>query len=78
MQIVSKRVLREFWEIHPQSEQPLRSWFLKQTLSQWKRSVSDQINRTISYQVPIDQILQAVPGSGRFSTECPLQQVEAA
>ncbi|MFM2044607.1 MAG: hypothetical protein RLY86_3183 [Pseudomonadota bacterium] len=26
MQIIAKRTLREFWERHPQAEQPLRAW----------------------------------------------------
>ena len=26
MHLISRRALREFWELHPQAEQPLRSW----------------------------------------------------
>jgi mRNA interferase HigB len=27
MRIISRRALREFWEIHPQAEDPLSAWF---------------------------------------------------
>ena len=29
MRIIAKKALREFWEIHPDAEQPLRSWHAK-------------------------------------------------
>ena len=35
MQIISKRVLRLFWEIHPQAEQPLRAWFAQVRHGKW-------------------------------------------
>lgn len=27
MQVISRRALREFWEIHPQAKAPLSAWF---------------------------------------------------
>jgi mRNA interferase HigB len=27
MRVISRRALREFWEIHPQAKEPLSAWF---------------------------------------------------
>jgi mRNA interferase HigB len=36
MRIISKRTLREFWELHPDAEQPLKAWHLKAQKETWK------------------------------------------
>ncbi len=38
MRIISKKTLREFWKIHADAEQPLRSWHTKVKLSEWRTS----------------------------------------
>lgn len=35
MQILSKRALRQFWEIHPQAEAPLRTWYMLVDKAEW-------------------------------------------
>lgn len=35
MRIIAKKTLREFWEIHSDSEQPLKSWFREMELGNW-------------------------------------------
>ena len=35
MRIISKRALREFWECHPESEQPLLSWYREVEQADW-------------------------------------------
>ncbi|MGO1074582.1 type II toxin-antitoxin system HigB family toxin [Inquilinus sp. CA228] len=35
MQIIAKRTLKQFWEIHPQSEGPLRNWFTLVSKAEW-------------------------------------------
>jgi mRNA interferase HigB len=35
MRIIAKRTLREFWQIHPDAEQPLKSWFREMELGNW-------------------------------------------
>ncbi len=40
MRIISRRTLREFWEKHPDAEQPLRAWFHDVRKADW-RSPSD-------------------------------------
>ncbi len=37
MQIIALRTLKQFWEIHPQAELPLRAWFANASLSVWTK-----------------------------------------
>ncbi len=36
MRIISKKMLREFWEIYSDAEQPLRAWHAKTKQANWK------------------------------------------
>lgn len=36
MRIIARRTLREFWEVHPDAEQPLKAWFVEASKSQWQ------------------------------------------
>ena len=38
MHIVSIKTLREFWESHPDAEQPLRAWYAIARRAQWRSS----------------------------------------
>ena len=38
MRIISKKVLREFWEKHADSEQQLKSWFQETNGVEWKNT----------------------------------------
>ncbi len=35
MRIISKKILREFWEIHADSEQSLKSWYSEAEKANW-------------------------------------------
>ena len=35
LRIISRKTLREFWERHPDSEQPLRAWYLEVRQADW-------------------------------------------
>ena len=35
MQIIAKRTLKQFWQIHPQAEVPLRNWFTLVSKAEW-------------------------------------------
>lgn len=37
MRIIAKKILREFWEIHSDSEQQLKSWFQETSKSKWTK-----------------------------------------
>jgi mRNA interferase HigB len=38
MHIISLKTLRQFWDIHPDSEQPLRAWYVIARRAQWHTS----------------------------------------
>jgi len=35
MRVIAKKALREFWEIHPDSEQQLKAWFREAESAEW-------------------------------------------
>lgn len=35
MRIIAKKILREVWEVHPDSEQPLKAWFQETSKNGW-------------------------------------------
>jgi len=39
MRIISRRRLVEFWEVHPDAEQPLRAWYTETNKAHWKSPV---------------------------------------
>lgn len=38
MRIISKKIFREFWEIHADAEQPLKAWHAKAKSAEWRTS----------------------------------------
>jgi mRNA interferase HigB len=38
MRIISKKILREFWEVHSDAEQSLKAWHAKIKFAEWKTS----------------------------------------
>jgi mRNA interferase HigB len=36
MRIITRRTLREFWEVHPDAEQQLRAWYDNVKKANWK------------------------------------------
>jgi mRNA interferase HigB len=36
MHIISRRRLVEFWELHPDAEQPLRAWYAEAIRAKWR------------------------------------------
>jgi mRNA interferase HigB len=36
LRVISKKILREFWEIHSDCEQQLKSWFKETSQAEWK------------------------------------------
>ena len=37
MRIIAKKILRDFWETHPDCEQQLKSWFQETSNANWKK-----------------------------------------
>ena len=40
MRVIAIATLREYWQVHPDCEQPLKEWYIKTCRSNWK-SLSD-------------------------------------
>jgi mRNA interferase HigB len=38
MRIISRKTLKEFWERHPDADQPLQAWYADLKASRWKSS----------------------------------------
>lgn len=36
MRIISLRLLREFWQQHPDAEQPLKAWYADTAMANWQ------------------------------------------
>jgi mRNA interferase HigB len=36
LRIIAKKILREFWAVHPDSEQQLKSWYQETSKAEWK------------------------------------------
>jgi len=60
MRIISRRRLVEFWEIHPDAEQPLRAWYTEAQKASWDspaeikavyRSVSILSNNRVVFNI---------------------------
>lgn len=52
MRIISKKILREFWEKHSDSQQQLKSWFQGAQNAEWKSP------KTIKKEYPSASILE--------------------
>jgi mRNA interferase HigB len=63
MRIISRKTLREFWERHPDEEQPLQAWYADAKASRWK-SPSDikSVYRNASF-VGNDRVVFNIKGN---------------
>ncbi len=49
MRIISRRRLVEFWETHPDTEQPLRAWYVEAKKASWNSPVEIKaVHRNVS------------------------------
>ena len=37
MRVISRKILRQFWDKHPDSRQPLQAWYVDVKHANWKR-----------------------------------------
>ena len=35
MRVIAKKILRDFWELHPDCEQQLKAWYLETSKAKW-------------------------------------------
>jgi mRNA interferase HigB len=36
MRVIARRTLRDYWEQHPDAEQPLKAWFAETQAAEWR------------------------------------------
>jgi len=63
MRIISKKILREFWEIHADVEQSLKSWHAKVKLSKWKTSNDIKIDYRNASFVTNNRVIFNIKGN---------------
>ncbi len=44
MRVIAKRILREFWEKHRDTEQPLKTWYKRAYQSSWEDPIDIKTN----------------------------------
>ena len=63
MRIVSRKRLVEFWEIHPDAEQPLRAWYAETKKATWKTPAEIKaIYRSVSI-LPHNRVVFNIKGN---------------
>jgi mRNA interferase HigB len=63
MRIIARRTLREFWEAHPDAEEPLRTWYTYVRQADWQTpSDVKSIFRTASF-VGNDRVVFNIKGN---------------
>jgi len=64
MRIIARRTLREFWEKHPDAEQPLRTWYTRVRNADWQTPADvKQAYRTASF-TGNDRVVFNIKGNG--------------
>lgn len=63
MGIISRKRLIEFWEIHPDAEQPLRAWYAETKKANWKTPAEIKaIYRSVSI-LPHNRVVFSIEGN---------------
>ena len=63
MRIISRKRLAEFWEIHPDAEQPLRAWYAETKKANWKTPAEIKaIYRSVSI-LPHNRVVFNIKGN---------------
>lgn len=63
MRIISRRRLVEFWEIHPDAEQPLRAWYAEARKASWNSPLEIKaIYRSVSI-LPNNRVVFNIKGN---------------
>jgi len=63
MRVISRKVLREFWEKHPDAEQPLRAWYANVKRATWKTPVDVKMAYRNASFVANDRVVFNIKGN---------------
>lgn len=63
MRIISRKTLREFWEVHRDAEGPLQSWFSEVKHAQWETPQDILSQYRTARTLPNDRVVFKVKGN---------------
>ena len=63
MRVIAKKILREFWEKHPDCEQQLKSWFQEAEKAEWKTSSQLQNEYPSSRVIENNRVIFNIKGN---------------
>ncbi|WP_145018961.1 type II toxin-antitoxin system HigB family toxin [Geobacter argillaceus] len=63
MRVISRKYLKEFWELHPDSRQPLQAWLIDVKRAEWKspQNIKD-VYRNASF-LPNNRVVFNIKGN---------------
>jgi len=63
MRVIAKKVLRDFWASHPDSEQPLKSWYREAEHAEWKNPAQVIRNYPSASILPGNRVVFNIKGN---------------
>lgn len=63
MRIIALRTLREFWQQHPDAEQPLRAWYANVTRATWKSPADVKVSYRNSSILSANRVVFNIKGN---------------
>lgn len=63
MRIVSKKILREFWEVHSDSEQQLKAWFQETSNAEWRNPSDIKVKYPSASILPDSRVVFNIKGN---------------
>lgn len=63
MRIIAVRTLREFWQRHPDAEQPLRAWYTNVKRATWKSPADVKQSYRNASILPADRVVFNIKGN---------------
>jgi mRNA interferase HigB len=63
MRVISRKTLKDFWEKHADSEQPLRAWFHEIKAAQWKSFAGIKAHYRSADLFPGDRVVFNIKGN---------------
>ena len=63
MRIIAKKILREFWETHPDSEQQLKAWYQETANAEWTTPNDIKIEYPSASFLPGNRVVFNIKGN---------------
>lgn len=63
MRVIAKKILRDFWKSHADSEQQLKAWFQEASNAQWKSPTRIKIEYPSASFLPENRVVFNIKGN---------------